>query len=139
MRKTRARRRLTPLPELAAGEHVLSVAQASSPASSGGVPAASSSTGRGRPVNAQPGTAALQGYRERRRNLMEFRCVRSGNVAAAEDGSTPPARHIHRRIAYRSAGWSASQGAAVLVATSRMSEAKAATSRPPIKRRRTLP
>ena len=35
------------------------VAQASSPAGSGGVPAASRNTGRGRPANPQPGTAAL--------------------------------------------------------------------------------
>jgi len=35
------------------------VAQASAPASSGRVPAASRNTGRGRPANPQPGTAAL--------------------------------------------------------------------------------
>jgi hypothetical protein len=36
------------------------VAQASSPAGSGGVLAASRNTGRGRPANPQPGTAALR-------------------------------------------------------------------------------
>jgi type I restriction enzyme M protein len=38
------------------------VAQASSPAGSGSVPAASRNTGRGRPMNPQTGTSALQAY-----------------------------------------------------------------------------
>jgi hypothetical protein len=40
-------------------ESLFDVAQASSPAGSGGVPAASWNTGRGRPANPPPGTAAL--------------------------------------------------------------------------------
>jgi type I restriction enzyme M protein len=40
-------------------EREIDVAQASSPAGSGGVPAASRNTRRGRPANPQPGTAAL--------------------------------------------------------------------------------
>ncbi len=45
--------------EMGAIERESGVAQASSPAGSGSVPAASRNTGRGRPANPQPGTAAL--------------------------------------------------------------------------------